>query len=1015
VIFPELPAAAVDLEPAPPAGYEAVEEASSPQPQLGVPPVTTALAAAISSAGAAWVVSSIFRDFLAHFVALGGVALGVGLVILSYRVARASAVQFAVIPLALVVGSALVAPDARGGTMNTPALVLDAIKAGGLLQPPIAFDPGWRFILLVLFALVSAGAASVAIASNRPKLGVAIPIPLTMAAALIQPADTEILTAAVALVCGVLAMTFAYGAELGAAGEQLSAAFESRRLLRGAMMAAGLAVLVVGISRFGVLFPQPDTNRVVPPQRPQVPPKEPDRALFSYRLTNAKSVPLREGVIDVYSVKDRAWELPPYDAKRLDRVTPPATVPKQKAPKDANVATLTVTIGDAHGHQLPSLPGAVEVKSSAKDVVDYDPRTQAMRLADKPVYSGYTYTVIAPATPADLGKQLAASKKAEKFLPGSSVGNEFLDAPAPPNEVVALLTQYSQFSIDKGVPEDPFNKLQFLRAAFYQKVVAAGAGTPVDLPPSRVAQMLNGGEASPYEITAAEALLARWAGVPSRIGYGYYGGDKNSDGSYTIRPKHGSTWLEVYFQGHGWIAIVGVPPKAKPSTSTQPKNEQNIKATDELALIVYVPVEIPTIKLLFEYVRFYLALVAPWVAAMVVLLIAYPALLKLLRARIRRRWGRRNGYPGRIAVAYAEFRDSARDLTIGDPSATPVEFLDHFLDDGEHRELAWLVTRGLWGDLRRDLREDDAETAERLAASVSARTRQAQSLLDVVMAAIARTSLREPYTDEIPNTWPKRRLQLSLSRLRAPRFRLSLPRLRRMLPAGAAVISGMLFLSGCGTIAQAAGRRMPARIAPDQVGDISFKREPAAEKKFSVAGGDALVSEGRVYTVHAGDIIEGSVQVSLFKNKVDTSDLNDESRAPYCTDNPLDCTGHEAFKGIQEAIGSGQFHRVYTHGWRTYEMVLPEERIYCWFPRGTQTMVLLILRAKFTAAASTQLRDALIEYQQGREPSPVPVPSEPVGPSLPPAPTGLEASPSPQNGASPNPAPNPPASASPTP
>ncbi|HXA43104.1 MAG TPA: transglutaminase domain-containing protein [Candidatus Solibacter sp.] len=996
----------VGVDPTEATGYGEVAEARVID--LGVPPVTTALAAAVSSAGAAWVISSMFRDFAAHLVALGGVALGVGLIILSYRVMRAAALQYAVIPVALLVGAALVAPDAHGGTMNTPALIMDSLRAGGLLQPPVAFDPGWRFILLVLFALLAAGSASVAIATNRPKLGVAIPVPLAAAGALIQPGDAEILTAAVALVCGVLAMTLAYGAELGSAGQQLSSAFETRRLLRGGAMALGLAVVVIGISRFGVLFPQPDTNHVVPPQRPQTPAEEPDRPLFSYKISSGKSLPLREGVIDFYSVTDHAWELPPYDARRLDRLTPPAKLPQGKLPADAAVNVLTVTVADAHGHQLPSLAGAAQVKSSTKDVLDFDPRTQALRLADRPVYSGYTYTVTAPAAPADLGKQLAATGKAERYIAGSSVANEFLQVPSPPNEVVTLLSQYSQFSIQKGVPEDPFNRLQFLRAAFYQKVIAAGRGTPVDLPASRVAQMLNGGEASPYEITAAEALLARWAGVPSRIGYGYYGGDKNPDGSYTIRPKHGSTWLEVYFPGHGWIAIVGVPPKAKPSTSPQPKNEQNIKSSDELALIVYIPVESTNPLQLFEYVRFYIALVAPWVAALVLLAICYPVGLKLLRSLLRRRWARRHGYPGRIAVAYAEFRDVARDLTIGDPAATPVEFLQFIVDDREHEELAWLVSRGLWGDLRRDLREEDAEAAERLAASVAGRIRQAQSGLNVVMAAIARTSLKEPYTNEVPNTWPNWHPRFSLPRRDASRRRVARPWWRWRLAATAAALLPILVLSGCAPSAVGTARRMPARLAPDQVGDLVIKREPAAEKRYRTAGPEALVSDGRVFTIHSGDIIEGSLQVSLFKSKVDTSDINQENMQVYCTDNPKDCTGHEAFIGFEQSLGTGEFHRVYVHGWRTYEMELSDERIYCWFPRGTQTMALLILRAKFTQAASRELRDALVLYQQGQEPSPFPVPSEPAVtlPSPPGIDLGGSASPSPVASASPQASPS---------
>ena len=72
------------------------------------------------------------------------------------------------------------------------------------------------------------------------------------------------------------------------------------------------------------------------------------------------------------------------------------------------------------------------------------------------------------------------------------------------------------------------------------------------------------------------------------------------------------------------------------------------------------------------------------------LLIAYPALLKAIRARRRRDWAKRSGAKQRVAVAYAEFRDLARDLGIGNPVSTPVEFMDHFIADPEHVELAWL-------------------------------------------------------------------------------------------------------------------------------------------------------------------------------------------------------------------------------------------------------------------------------------------------------------------------------------
>src|SRR3954451_21805471 len=71
--------------------------------------------------------------------------------------------------------------------------------------------------------------------------------------------------------------------------------------------------------------------------------------------------------------------------------------------------------------------------------------------------------------------------------------------------------------------DNAYGRLQAARTYLFSHVVAAGKGTPVAVPPRRVAEMFAGGHATPYEITAAEALLARWVGVPARLVFGYYG------------------------------------------------------------------------------------------------------------------------------------------------------------------------------------------------------------------------------------------------------------------------------------------------------------------------------------------------------------------------------------------------------------------------------------------------------------------------------------------------------------
>ena len=971
----ETPPSSLRDDTSPPSGEEAVvetEQATGPP----VNPVTTTLAAAISTAAAAWMVSGIFRDFTAHFVALAGVLIGGGLVFGSYRIRRAANLQYLVIPLSAVVGIALVAPDAQGGSNGVLGLIEDAVRQGGLLQPPISFDPGWRAILVVLFALLAAGSASLGVSLGRPKLGVALPVPLTMGAALIQPASDEIPAVVVALVLVTVGMTLAYGAELGGSG-QLSAAFESRRLLRGGGIAASMAVVVVLLSSLGFLFPQPNTEHIIPPQKPQIPPPQPDRTLFTYSAS--RPVPLRLGVIDHYDVSQTAWLLPAYDTSRLKRLQAPTKVPQiggakfQPGPNDVLV---TIRMADSTGHAIPAVAGLGEVRGM-NQVITYDPETQSLTLADRPVYNGLSYTVVG--SPIATADQLAKSGPLPKYITGFQA-KDFLQAPPPPNEVVSLLQQYSERAARLGLPEDPFNRVQFLRTALYDRVVASGPGIPRDVGAPRVAQMLNGADASPYEIVAAEALLARWAGVPSRIGYGYYGGDKQKDGTYAVHPVHGAMWLEVYYAHYGWEPLVGVPPKAKPSTSVHPQNHVNIPAINRIQAIVYIPVRTPTITLLFEYVRWYLLRILPVAALIVLLFAAYPWFFKLIRTRRRRAWAAGQGLPGRIAVAYAEFRDRARDLTIGDPSVTPVRFLKYVARDDEHEELAWLVTRALWGDLRRDLRQEDAESAEKMAASVMKRLDKAQPTVNRVLARIARTSLREPFSREVPNFWYEVRLDLNprdrWNRWRRERRHRALLKRRALAAATGVIVMVAMLAAACGTVVQAEkARKLPAGLVPAQIGAYQLKFEPAPSRQYRLAGSDALVSDGKVYSISADGATDGVVEVSVFKPDLDISDIDDEYAIQNCaetrnTDDPSVspvCPGHEVFIGIQKNLGTGHFQRKYYRNYeRAYEMDLPDQRIYLWFPPNTQTMVMVVLLGQMGQQASDQLFHALLDYQHHR-------------------------------------------------
>ncbi len=906
---------------------DAPEQGSAPEEQpINVPLATAAIFLSTTAAG--WMCAGIFRGSLAKVIAVLGAAIGTGIVGISYRTRRPSIVQYLALPVAIVAGALLVLPDAQGGSANLPGLISEAIRTGGVAQPPIPLDPGWRFIMVVLIAVVGSAAASLATGMNRPKVGIFIPVPLLFGAALLQPSDGGLVNIGIALVLFVAALAVSFGVELAQEGAT-SGRFETRRLLRGVGVVVLLVAVLGGLSRLDFLFPDVQRNEVVPPKRPEAQPPQKDRLLFT--VQSERNLPWRLGVLDVYD--GEAWLLPPYDTKRLKDVPDSGVVPGASA--HTKTVSVTFTIDDIEGHVIPSVALPRSVKRDSFDV-QFDPRTQMLRLPESRARKGMTYTVEAVEPPA-----APALKKAGA---PSAAFEEFLEVPPAPSDVQTIVAQ--------APTTNAFDRLQFVRDAFYKAVIAAGAGQPADVPPSRVADMLSGKEATPYEITAGEVLMARWAGIPARVGYGFYGGIKRGD-SYEIRPKHGSTWLEAYFDGYGWVPIIGIPPKAKASLSQAQKNpDPQIRPTEDLALIVYVPIRRESIQLLYTSVRYWLGIVSPIVAGALLVWALFPGVVKIVRRWWRRRWARARGARERIAVAYAEFRDASYDLNVGDPAATALEFRSMIEPDEEHDELAWLVTRALWGDLGRDLRREDAEAAEDLARSVTKRLRRAQGGMTMLLAFGARASLRDPYSSEMPRLWPAW-LGPGAVRcvfVRAARSLRSLKRLRRLIPIGATsvLLIALAASSSCAHEIQAAPgtSRVPERLVPAKLGKLAFKRERQVEGAFAKAGAKALVDEGRVFTVREDKDVHGYIEVASFRPG-------------------LGAGRKEVREGVLEGIATGRFEPTRLGRERVYLTRTSEQTFFLWFPPSGRYFSLLVARRDF--ADADRVFASVIAYQQGEK------------------------------------------------
>ncbi|HUR50411.1 MAG TPA: transglutaminaseTgpA domain-containing protein [Acidimicrobiales bacterium] len=899
------------------------EATASPPAERRAPAGLTCWAAALSTMAFAWLAASVFEGWFARAVGLVATGVGVGSVYLSTRARRPSVVQYGGALVTLVLGSAL-AVTFSGEDTGLLGLVGEALRGGGLSQPPLAFDPGWRFILFVTVALLGAACAALALSFDKPRSAALLTLPFVVGGALLQPPESEIGATVLALLLLVGSLAISMGADLASQGAS-SGAFEIRRLARGAAALGLLGAAVFATAQIGFLFPPPAAASVVPPMRPPAPPPPVDRVLFT--VSADRQLPWRLGTLDVYD--KTAWLTPPFDASALiavDGEIPPNLEGDTRGPLPGPGVSAHVELADLEGKTLPSLANPLAVRGAAE--VTFEPRTQMLRVAGVSPPAGTSYEVSAPAPPT--GEALSAAP------PPGPHALPFLEVPPPPAEITALLAE---------APLESFARLQFVRGEYFANVVAAGAGNPVDVPPRRVVEMLAGKEASPYEITAGEVLLARWAGVPARLGYGWFGGEEKAPGTWEIRPKHGATWLEAYFEGSGWVPIVGTPPRAKPSTASGQRNEDpSVRPTDELALLVYVPIELSSVRLAYVLARHYLLASLPWLAGGGLALAFYPAFVRALRRTARRRAAARIGYRARIAAAYAELRDLVTDLNIASPGISPLELVERVEPDDEHRELAWLVTRSLWGDLQRDIQSTDVEGAETMSRSVARRLRSAQPALSRLAAVTSRASLKNPWTEELPTFWRPARARRTV-RLAG-------------LAVGAAALGGALILSWPSDPARSASVPLSDPAAPEAVDDIRFVREAEAETSFRDSAARPIAVEGRVFSLRQGDIVQGSLQVVRLDPRFDT-------RSPRVRDQVLSALGDARLRPAR--IGEE----------RIFRLEQAEQTLMLAFGPGGHSYYLMAVRPQYLEAE--RLFASVLAFGRGERaerlsPAGVPVP-----------------------------------------
>ena len=709
------------------------------------------IASALAATSAAVTAGGIFGSVPARLFGVAGVVLGAAWVWVSARSRRPQIVQVALIPVCLVVSVLSIAISGKGPT-ELLSVMADAVSAGRLLRPPVPFDAGWRPILFTLMAMLAFVAGWVATSMRRPTLAVAIPLPVAALTAITQPAEGQVTAGVLAFAPVLVAFTVLF---TGDDGDQLSRSFEIRRAIRSMALGVPALAVVIALANAPFLFPKPVYDPTDQPQKPRAVPLSAakDRVLFEVSSEKAITGPWRTGVLDVYD--GVSWRLPPFNRDRFVPVPPSGQVLEDRARQaDVQVQIIVRDLGDSA--VMPSLPTTTNLVGAPSGIV-YDPRAGVFRFEEGRVPADTAYQLLLPEYPTgDLLTAATAAPDKVKFA-------ETLEVPEPPPVVADLLKQ--------APSGPPWARLSFLRKKLYEVAIAAGAGAPDDVGNDTVERLLSGNhEGTPFEIVAVDAMLARWAGVPSRIGFGFDGLNVEGEGAnkvLTVRPKNAAQWMEAYFPGYGWVPLIQTPEQAKASLDSDPnaKFDPLIEASDDVAVEVYVPVEVRDVRQLFEKVRAYVLQVLPWLVAALLAWMLYPVAAKALRRHRRRRWAAGLGPRAQIVVEYAELRDAATDLNVGDPFDTPLEYLLRVQDDAQHAELAWLVARSLYGDMAATCNEHDARQAEDLAASLRRRLARAQPVQARAFAVISRSSLRRPYSTELPTVQIPRLRVIKLPRI----------------------------------------------------------------------------------------------------------------------------------------------------------------------------------------------------------------------------------------------------------
>jgi hypothetical protein len=199
---------------------------------------------------------------------------------------------------------------------------------------------------------------------------------------------------------------------------------------------------------------------------------------------------------------------------------------------------------------VPLFPMSVRMDDDSDNNWRFDPATGTIYGRDVTT-GGSRYEVDA----SEPRPSPALLRGAEDLPPGNEIQDRFTALPPLDPTVIDLVTQLT------GDATGPYERVRAIldyltdRANGFIYSLATAPGTSGD----DLVDFLQLKRGYCEQYAGAMAALVRAAGVPARVALGYTPGSERDDGSRFITSDDAHAWVEVYFDGLGWVPFDPTP------------------------------------------------------------------------------------------------------------------------------------------------------------------------------------------------------------------------------------------------------------------------------------------------------------------------------------------------------------------------------------------------------------------------------------------------------------------------